>query len=150
MKVQFSLPPLRGKRQVDEEPSSLQQDEDEGEGAVVQWSNAYHKTLRVECAAGFGLYLVRSVYHSGAKDRVFLFQCKRVSLSSFCPFFEEFPPRIALQVAPLTCISGYDPNKRTCKWYKTNNVGVAGSFQCPANYYMAGVYSAVKCHYDRE
>ena len=72
-------PPFRlGKRQVEGEPISLQQ-QDEGR-AVAQWNNRYHQPLKVECGTGFGLYLMRSAFNRAARDRVFLFQCKRVSI----------------------------------------------------------------------
>ena len=52
--------------------------EGESDTVMVQWNNKYHSTLRVVCSAGYGLYRMRSVFNYKAKDRLFLFNCKRV------------------------------------------------------------------------
>jgi hypothetical protein len=128
-----------GKRSANDDTLSdlevfLQQEEGgvgNGGSVTVQWNNKLHEGVSVTCEAGFGLHHMRSVFSSGAQDRLFLFSCKRV--------------------APL-CMPGnnYNPAKRVCRWYKMNNIATNGQYHCPANYYLAGVQSKATCKHDRE
>ena len=87
----FKIHRLVGKRSAEDDTLSdlegfLQQKE--GEGGVVyggdaiisqRWNNKLHGPVSVQCSAGFGLYQMQSVFNTNARDRQFLFKCKRVS-----------------------------------------------------------------------
>ena len=82
--------------------------------AKVQWQNVFDRPLSKMCVGTEGMYKVSSIYHGGFRDRRWKWECRSV---------------------------GGDGHKKCSSTGYVNEWDLPMNFMCPANQYLAGVYS---------